>query len=145
MDVLPVLMRFIHILSAMTLLGGALAWRFGALPSLAALAPETRTKVENAFAAAWRPAVIAGVFGILLSGSYNFMAKMQAAKAAGGALPPAYHAVFGVKFLLALHVFAAVLLATKQNNPKRERQLTGVVISGVVILILSAVLKVVLV
>ena len=42
---------------------------------------------------------------------------------------------FGIKVLLALHVFAVMFLITGQDNAKRSRQLTGVVISGVVILI----------
>ena len=136
MGLLPIVMRFVHVLSAVTLVGGVLAWRFAAIPSAAALAPETQTKVGNAFAAAWRPAVIAAVLGLLVSGSYNFMAKMGSTT-----LQPAYHAVFGVKFLLALHVFASTLLAARQNNPRRERQLTGVAASGVLIVILSAVLR----
>ncbi len=139
MGILPVLMRFIHILSAITLVGGVFAWRFGAIPAGAALAPDTRAKVENAFAAAWRPAVLAAILGLLASGSYNFMAKMGS-----GHLSPAYHAVFGVKFLLALHVFAITLIATKPDNAKRARQLVGVAASGLVIVILSAVLRTVL-
>lgn len=129
-------MRLIHILSAITLLGGVFAWRFGALASGANLASDTRAKVENAFAAAWRPAVLASVIGLLVSGFYNFMQKVGA-----GGLQPAYHAVFGVKFLLALHVFAATLLATKPNNPKRERMLTGVVASGVIVVVLAVILR----
>jgi len=133
MDVLSVLFRFLHIFSAVTLLGGALAWRFGFLPGLAALAPDTRSKVENAAAATWRPLVLASVAGLLVSGTWNFLHKTG--------LTPAYHAVFGIKFLLALHVFAVGIIAAKQGNPNRARQLTGVAVSGTLIVILSAVLR----
>ncbi|MGD1069843.1 MAG: hypothetical protein ABSB15_06855 [Bryobacteraceae bacterium] len=126
-------MRFLHIVSAITLLGGVLAWRFAAIPATAALASETRTKVGDAIAVAWRPFVLSAIAGLLISGIYNFLNKTG--------LTPAWHAVFGIKILLALHVFAAAFLAARPENPKRARQLTGVAISGVIIVVLSAVLR----
>jgi uncharacterized membrane protein len=133
MPALNIAMRFLHIISAITLLGGIFAWRFGLIPALAPLGEDTRRKVDNAVAAAWRPFVLFGVAGLLISGVYNFLNKTG--------LTPAYHAVIGVKFLLVLHVFAVAILATKPDNAKRARQLTGVAASGVVIVILSAVLR----
>lgn len=126
-------MRFLHIVSAITLVGGVLAWRFAAIPATDALASETRDKVGNAMAAAWRPFLILAIAGLLISGTYNFLHKTG--------LTPAYHAVFGIKIMLALHVFAAAYLATGAHNAKRSRQLLGVAISGVTIVILSAVLR----
>lgn len=133
MPALNILMRFLHIISAITLLGGILAWRFGVIPSLAPLAAETRSKIDNAVASAWRPFVLFSIAGLLVSGIYNFLNKTG--------LTPAWHAVFGIKVLLVLHVFAVAILASRENNPKRARQLTGVAVSGVVIVILSAVLR----
>jgi uncharacterized membrane protein len=133
MPALNIFMRFLHIVSAITLLGGVLAWRFAAIPATAALASETRTKVGDAIAVAWRPFVLSAIAGLLISGIYNFLNKTG--------LTPAWHAVFGIKILLALHVFAAAFLAARPENPKRARQLTGVAISGVIIVVLSAVLR----
>jgi hypothetical protein len=133
MAVLTIFMRFLHILSAITLVGGALTWRYAAIPALAPLAADTRSKVGDAIAAAWRPFVLSAIAGILISGIFNFLRKTG--------LTPAYHAVFGIKILLALHVFAVLFLATGAGNAKRSRQLTGVAISGVAIVILSAVLR----
>jgi hypothetical protein len=133
MDVLNIIMRVLHIASAVTLLGGVFAWRFGAIPGLAALAPETRAKADNAIATAWKPWVLIAIGGLLISGLYNFSRKTG--------LTPTYHAIFGIKVLLALHVFAAAFLAAGPNNAKRSRQLTGVAISGILIVVLSAVLR----
>jgi hypothetical protein len=108
MPALSVFMRFLHIISAITLLGGVFAWRFGAVPATAALARETQTKVGDAIASAWRPFVLFAVIGLLVSGGCNF---------------------------------AAAILAARPNNERRERQLTGVAISGIIIVILSAVLR----
>jgi uncharacterized BrkB/YihY/UPF0761 family membrane protein len=133
MAVLTIFMRFLHIVSAITLLGGALTWRYAAIPAMAPLADETRSKLGDAIAAAWRPFVLSAIAGALISGIFNFLRKTG--------LTPAYHAVFGIKMLLALHVFAVLFIATGARNPKRSRQLTGVAISGVIIVILSAVLR----
>ena len=59
------------------------------------------------------------------------------------ALPPAYHAIFGIKFLLVMHVAAVMLVSAKPevDNDKRARLLTGAAISGLVILLLSATLR----
>ena len=133
MPVLTIFMRFLHIISAVTLVGGALTWRYAAIPAIAPLAEETRAKIGDAIAAAWRPFVLTAILGILISGVFNFLRKTG--------LTPAYHAIFGIKMLLALHVFAVLFVATGAPNAKRSRQLTGVAISGVLIVILSAVLR----
>src|SRR6266702_5737701 len=116
MPALNILMRFLHILSVIVLLVGILAWRFGVIPALAPLGEETRRKMENALATAYRPAVLFGVAGLLLSGIYNFLRWNQTG------LSPAYHAVIGEKFLLALHVFVVAILASRPDNAKRARQ-----------------------
>ncbi len=126
-------MMALHILCAAILVGGALAWRFGSTPGIQLLEAETRRKVDNAIAAAWRPAVLTAIVAILLTGIFNLVT--------GGPRTPRFHMVFGIKMLLALHVFAVTVLATRADNPRRARQLTGVVISGVVIVILSVVLR----
>lgn len=126
-------MRFLHIFSAVLLAGGALAWRFAAIPATEPLPDDTRRRIGDAIARAWRPFVWFAIAGILVSGTYNFLHKKN--------LTPAYHAVFGIKVLLALHVLAVMYLATRPNNEKRARQLTGVVFSAVVIVALSAVLR----
>ena len=128
-----IVMRFLHIVSVVTLLGGFIAWRLAMIPATAPLGDDMRTRIGNAIAAAWRPVFFTAVGGILLSGIYNYMNKTG--------MPPAWHAVIGVKFLLVLHVFAVGFLVTGPNNAKRSRQLTGIVISGVVIVALSAVLR----
>jgi uncharacterized membrane protein len=133
MPALNILMRFVHIFSAITLLGGVLAWRFALIPATAALATETRGKVGDAVASRWRPYIVAAVLGLAVSGLYNFLRKTG--------LTPAYHALIGIKILLALHVFAVAILACRAGNEKRGRQLTGVAISGLIIVALSAVLR----
>ena len=49
--------------------------------------------------------------------------------------------LFGIKILLALHVFAVAFLITKPVNPRRSRMMTGTIISGLIILAISAYLR----
>jgi hypothetical protein len=133
MEYLPVLFRFLHIVSAVVLVGGVIGWLYTLVPGLAALSPEVRAKAESAAAASWRPVVLTTIALILISGTYNFLHKTG--------LTPAWHAVFGIKALLALHVFAVAAIATGQGSTRRARQLTGVAISGVIVILLSAVLR----
>jgi uncharacterized membrane protein len=133
MTELNIFMRFLHIISVVTLLGGVIAWRFAVIPATQSLAADVQTKLGNAIAAAWRPVMLTAMAGILLSGIYNYVNKTAPA--------PAWQAVIGIKFLLVLHVFAAGFLATSPSNQRRTRQLTGVAISGMVIVVLSAVLR----
>jgi hypothetical protein len=130
MDYISLFMLALHIICAVTLVGGAIAWRFASLPGLQLLDPAVRTKVENAAAAAWRPVVFAAIAGVLVSGIYNFMHRPVKTQT--------FHMLFGVKMLLVLHVFAVWGVAARPDNARRSRQLTGIVISGIVILIISA-------
>lgn len=120
MEYVLILLRFVHIASAVALLGGACAWLY---------APSAEGIVR------WRGIAIAAVGGLLGSGIINAARKFQSP------LPAEYHMLFGIKILLALHVFAVTILATKANNPRRARQLTGVVISGFLVVLISAVLR----
>ena len=132
MELLSILMMALHIFCAVALVGGALAWGLVAVPGTRQLDAATRAKVENAMAAAWRPAAVYFMAGLLVSGIYNLVHT--------GPHTPRFDMVFGIKMLLVLHVFAVTLLATRPNNPRRSRQLAGVAISGAVIVVLSVVL-----
>lgn len=128
MDVLNVAMRFLHIASMAMLVGGLFfLWvGFGSVNG----------PVAARAAAAYRPAFLTAAVIVLISGTYNFVHKMQTT-----ALSTAYHAVIGVKFLLVLHVLAAGYMATRLENPRRRRQAAGAAITGFVILALSATLR----
>jgi hypothetical protein len=49
--------------------------------------------------------------------------------------------LLGIKFLFALHVFAVSILIVQPNNPRRTRMATGTMISGLIVLFLSAWLR----
>ena len=132
--VLQVIMRLVHFSSMAVLLGGVAYWRMVLMPSTLALTADERTELSERDAAAFRPFVLAALAGLVLSGTFNIIAF------------PGHHRthniVLAIKLLLASHVFASILLAVRKGHPGRPRTLTSVLVSGVIILTLSAYLKV---
>ena len=114
---LPLAMRWLHIASVVILLGGVFYARF----------------VEGVMSARFKPWGYAAIGGILISGTYNFLSKST--------FPPHYHAWFGIKVLLALHVFGIVAMYNPERHRMKPRLLTGVAISGALILACSAYLR----
>ena len=111
--VLPLAMRWLHIVCVIVLLGSVFYARF----------------FTGELAAGFRPMGYTAIGGILISGIYNFLSKT--------AYPPHYQMWFGIKILLVLHVFAATVLYRKE----KRRALTGIVISGAVIVAISGYLR----
>ncbi len=133
--ILAVLMRWIHIGSVITLLGGFLYARLVLAPALASLAGSEARALGEQTAARFRPIIIAVVCTILGSGFYNYLTKT--------AYPPQYHMWMGIKLLLVLHVLAAALLyaQTGIDQAKRNRRATGILFSGVAIVMISGWLR----
>jgi hypothetical protein len=109
---LHVSMRWLHLASMAVLLGGVFYGRFAA----------------GDLAMGFKPLAYAAIGGILISGTYNFLSKQ--------AFPPHYHMWFGIKILLALHIFAATILYRGKT-----RALTGILISGAIVLGISGWLR----
>lgn len=113
--VIKLFARVLHILSAIILVGGLFYIRSVLSPS----------GVEACYAdrrAVWAKWVGMATGFLLISGLYNLMMIIGQAKADGIKLPPAYHMLFGIKFLLALLVmFIAAILAGKTDMAEKFR------------------------
>ena len=132
-DMLTAVMRWIHLTSVVTLIGGIFYARFVMAPAAQALPSDARNSLVEATGGRFRPLVFTAMTGLVLSGIYNYLAKPGHSAF--------YHMLFGVKILLALHVFSVAILVTAPKNPRRARQLFGAAISGMVIILISAYLK----
>jgi hypothetical protein len=132
---MSVLMRWLHIVSVITILGGFVYARFAVAPAIAALSAADGTSFSNRAIASLRPVLYAAILGVLVSGLYNYLTKPT--------YPPHYHMVIGIKFLFVLHVFSTAVLYTipNANEGNRIRRLNGLVISGGVIVLISALLR----
>ena len=109
---LPIASRWLHLTSVIVLLGGI----FYARVVVGDMAPR------------FKPVAYAAIGAILVSGIYVFLSK--------GPVSPDYQMWFGIKMLLALHVFAVTIL-----YKGKTRLLTGAAISGGVIVAIAGYLR----
>jgi hypothetical protein len=100
-SLLPLLLRLLHIIPAVVVVGGAVGGAFLNHPVAAPLS---------------RGTVLVGIVALLGSGLYNFLTYVQAG------VPKGYHMWFGIKFLLGLHVMTMLFLLTKPDAPAAKRQ-----------------------
>ncbi len=142
-----VLARWVHILSAIVLVGGALFLWCAWWPALRDLEDdELRSRLQAAVAARWRKLVMVAIGLLLLSGMYNFVVS-SIPRAKEAVVTAVYHAIFGVKFLAAIGVFflTSVLLgrsaAFDRMRARPGKWLALNALLAVAVVLLSGVLK----
>lgn len=100
-DYLAVLFRVLHILPAIIAVGGTIFMRAALLPTVSQLPDAERQRVHDGVRSRWSKWVMGSIAFLLVSGLFNFFMIINRYD-----LPkPAYHALFGIKFLLALAIF----------------------------------------
>ena len=120
MDFVGIGIRWLHIASVVLLIGAAL---YGS---------QTRTALAESF----RSRIYLGLALVVLSGFYQFFAKMSTGFAKG------YHMWFGIKMLFALHILAVYLLIAlgRGDEAKQRRWLHGIAGSGLIAIFLGTVI-----
>ncbi len=114
MDPITLLLRWAHVLAAIAALGGLLFSRFALVPAAEELGSETADRLHAGIRRRWLPWVIGAITLLLASGLTNYILLMRRVKDApelwGGdwMKQTGYHALFGVKFLLAMILFYLV-------------------------------------
>ncbi|MCC6696295.1 MAG: hypothetical protein IT365_11750 [Candidatus Hydrogenedentes bacterium] len=107
MDILALIMRWAHILSAVTAVGGVFFMRFVLMPSAqAALSQEAHESLRAAILKRWQHVVHTCILLFLVSGFYNYLLITRHLHED----QPIYHMLFGIKFILALAVFTLALM-----------------------------------
>jgi uncharacterized membrane protein len=124
---------WLHIASVTLLIGGAFIGRLAIQAAAATLAPDIAKKVSEATAERYRGWVFITVVALAATGIYNYLFS--------GGHSTRYHIVLGIKLLFALHIFTSAVLAVRPNNPRRTRQLAGVGISGLVVILIAVYLR----
>jgi len=138
---IDVILRWSHIFAAAVVVGGFAYARFVLYPATNALGEDEQAKLREGIAANLRPWALTSIVLLVVSGSYNFYQVVSSG------VDTAYHMAFGMKFLLALHVFAILfMLSTPPSgdpakDAKRTRLALGAFISGLMILLLGAYLR----
>ena len=141
--VLPLIMRWIHIGSAITVVGGTVCTWFVLLPAAKEILHEEHLKLRAAVLKRWKWFVHIGIALFLISGLYNYLVVMRPLHKGDGL----YHGLMGAKILLALGVFGlAEMLVGRSKAAEKLRQnaskfLTINLALAVIIVMLSGFLR----
>lgn len=121
MTVLDVVSRWGHVGMAIIMLGGSFFMRFVLLPSAEQLPDAEHAKLREQVMGRWRKILHAGIGLLILTGFLNFARQLTSHQGDG-----LYHALMGIKILLAFGVFfLASALAGKSSafeNLRRNRK-----------------------
>jgi uncharacterized membrane protein len=117
---LLLILRYMHILGAIGLMGGTIFMRFALRPSVIGLEAAERKALHDQVRGRWARFVmlatvlilVSGIANLALAGRYTFEPLLGT--------PKGYHMVVGIKFLLALPIFfIAATLSGRSDLAKR--------------------------
>ena len=134
--------HILHVLAAVTLVGGIFYQRFVLLPAERGLPASDAAALLAGRRARWSKWVAVSALFLLASGLYSFVDVVRSYE-----LPKYYHPLFGIKFLLALLIFfIASILAGKTAAAERFRLraplwLTVNVLAAVAVIVIAGVLS----
>ena len=136
MEMAAILSRWIHIGTAIVLVGGTVFLRFVLSPAAAQLAETEHAKLKELVMKSWKKYVHGGILLFLISGLYNYLV-VQAPLHKGDKL---YHALMGIKIILALAVFflgSALVGRSKSFEGMRKNskfwQLVMILVSALIV------------
>ena len=132
-EALGIFMRWLHLVSVATLIGGMLYGWLVLVPATEALVEESRKALIERAAALFRPLVFGAIAALLVSGGYNL--------ATNPGHHPRYYLLLAVKLMLVAHVFAVGIVLATKNPEHRGRLFGGAAISGLLIIMISAYLR----
>ena len=116
----PVLLvlRYMHILGAIMLMGGTIFMRFGLVPVVPTLDERTRTDLHEKVRSRWSKFVMLASALLLISGIANL--ALASRYEFEPVLGMSYHMIVGIKFILALPIFVfASFLAGRTETAKK--------------------------
>lgn len=102
LDYVGILFRWLHILAAITAVGGTIFMRVALLPSVGVLVDDQRKSLHEAVRSRWVKFVMGAILFLLVSGIYNFIMKLDQLPQESKGL---YHGLFGTKVLIASIIF----------------------------------------
>jgi uncharacterized membrane protein len=132
-EALGILMRWLHIASVATLVGGMLYGWLVLVPATGVLAAEARKALVDKTAALYRPLVFGAIAALLVSGGYNL--------ATNPGHNARYYILLVIKLMLVAHVFAVGIVLVTKNPEHRGRLFAGAGVSGLLIILISAYLR----
>ena len=111
MEYVSLISRWLHILAAMTAVGGPIFIRLALMPAMyGALGDEQRRALHEQIRRRWSPVVMVAILFLLVSGLYNLIQFLRLSHTwgvgweSGSHNSLLYQILFGIKFVLALAV-----------------------------------------
>jgi len=132
-EALGLFMRWLHIASVATLIGGMLYGWLVLVPATGVLVAEARKALVDKAAALYRPLVFGAIPALLVSGGYTL--------ATNPGHNARYYILLIVKLMLVAHVFAVGIVLVTKNPEHRGRLFGGAAISGLAIILISAYMR----
>lgn len=137
--------RWLHILSAIALLGGSIFSLFVLMPAARELSEPEHDKLRAGVLSRWKKFVHGGIALLLLTGFYNYMNAIPTHRGI-----KLYHPLIGTKILLAFVIFLLASLLVGRTSAatamrKNAKFWVGVIVLlGVTIVLISGYAKVAL-
>jgi uncharacterized membrane protein len=114
------LLRYMHILGAIALMGGTIFMRFALVPSVATMDDKTRASLHEQIRSRWAKFVMLAAALLLVSGIANMALTPMNYELSGVVNNKQYGMLTGIKFLLALPIFLfASFLAGRSPTAKK--------------------------
>lgn len=141
---ISILMRWIHVITAITILGGSIYTRFVLMPAVATLPDAEHQALRSRLTATWKKFVMGGILLFLVSGFYNYIVVAIPQHKGDGL----YHALMGIKILISLAVFflASALVGRSAGlEPIRanaRKWLTVTILLSLIVVCIAGYLKV---
>jgi len=115
---LLLLLRYMHILGAIALMGGTIFMRFALAPTVRELEPAVKAAIHEQVRSRWAKFVMLAAALLLISGITNL--GLAARYTYEPVFGMSYHMIVGIKFLLSLPIFLfASLLAGRSATAKK--------------------------
>lgn len=137
------IMRWLHVLGAVMLLGAGIFMRFVLMPSASTLPAEQHDQLRAAVRSRWSKFVHVLVVVLLVTGFYNYLVANKGAHSGQGQ----YHMLMGIKILLAFGVFFLASILAGKTSLAQKFQANGklwmlvTVALGVTIVLIAGYLK----
>ena len=141
--ILDVISRIVHVLTAITLIGGSVFMAFVLGPAANALGDEAHDKLREQVIPRWKKFVHGGIALFLISGLYNYMVMIPKHKGDG-----LYHGLVVTKMILALGIFfiGSALVGRSKSfegmRAQRPKWLKILVLLAVIVVGISGFVKV---
>ena len=125
-DWLAFVLRLLHILAAITAVGGSIFVRFALYPAVPLLPETQRAAVHEVVRRPWARLLQLSIGVLLVTGLINFVLFVRASKGWSAEWREEYYSIyqmlFGIKFILALAIFAlASILAGRSPGTQKIR------------------------